>query len=117
MSTENDNVTDVPAEAEAAVEAPQGTSDVQEIFDFAKNEVEKIEASEKKSNYHNARRSAYKTIMEMIHPTPPKPKKSKAKAKAAGAGESAGTDAPAVEQPAAATDADTTRVEPIEEGA
>lgn len=84
------NASDVPAEAEAVVEA--GVDDVKDVYDFAKSKVEEINKLPKKSNYHNARRSAYKSIMELIIPTPPKPKKSKGKkaAEGEGSGDAAG---------------------------
>jgi antitoxin component of RelBE/YafQ-DinJ toxin-antitoxin module len=87
-STEN-----VPEEAEAAVEAPVGVTDTDAIIEFLDKEISDINALPKKSNYHNARRSAYKTVRDLISPPPPKPpkvKKSKAKSAAAGAGEAGG---------------------------
>jgi hypothetical protein len=95
MVTETE--TDIPAEGaegaaaeEAAVEAPVGVTDPEAIIGFIDENVAAILAMDKKSNYHNARRSAFMQVRNLIAPPPPKPKKEKkSKAKSAAA---AGTD-------------------------
>lgn len=92
------------------VETPAPAVTVQQILDLCNDKISEIEKLDKKSNYHNARRSTFKAIRDLIQPPPPKPKKEpKAKKAAAGAGE--------VTQPAGATDEDTTRVVPVEDAA
>lgn len=96
-----------------------GVEDVATIAARCKEEIAAIDGLPKKSNYHNARKSAYKAILDLIEPPAPKPVKEKkpkktkeekaaekAEAKAAAA---AGNSTPEVEGE--------TSVEPIEEGA
>ena len=63
--------------AEAPAPAPALTPDLQALVDFIDGEVKTINGLPKKSNYHNARRSAYITIRNLIIPPPPKPEKVK----------------------------------------
>lgn len=65
------------------------TVTTKEVYDYCVEQVAEIEALPKKSNYHNARRSTFKAIKNLISPPPPKPVKEKKepKAKAAAAGE------------------------------
>jgi hypothetical protein len=70
-----------------ATAAPASKVDAQAVADFCQDRIDEIDKLGKKSNYHNARKSAYKSIRDLINPPAPKPekeKKSKAKAKAAG---------------------------------
>lgn len=64
-----------PAETTTAPAQPELTSDLQALVDFIDAEVAAINGLPKKSNYHNARRSAYMTIRNLIIPPPPKPAK------------------------------------------
>ena len=115
MSEANETSTTAPAQ-------PELTSDLQALVDFIDAEVTAINGLPKKSNYHNARRSAYMTIRNLIIPPPPKPEKAPKEPKAPKAPKQTKEEKAAAK--AAATAEHTTPevegetvVTPIEEGA
>src|SRR5262245_21841224 len=60
--------------AEAAPAAPELSEDLKSVVEFLDIKIKEIVDSGKTSNYHNARKSAFKQVRELILPTPPKPK-------------------------------------------
>lgn len=93
LDRERNNI--VSEETNAAVEL---STEAQAIVDAIDVEVGKIDALPKKSNYHNARRAAFKQIRNMIAPPAPKPEKVKAtKGKASGKEAAPATETPEIE--------------------
>jgi len=121
-------VNPVEAPAEAAPEAPVEeaapapaleplSDEMQGMVEYLDGEIAKIEESGKKNNYHNARRSAFKQVRNLILPPPPKPVKAPKEPKppkepkapkAPKAPKGANQPAPTPAQPAASTEGDPT---------
>ena len=74
------------------------SAELQAVVNFCDAKIQEIQESEKKSNYHNARRSAFKQVREMILPTPPKKTKAEIKAEEKAAKEQAAKEAAEAEQ-------------------
>lgn len=84
--------------AEPSTETVELSAEAQAIVDAIDVEVTKIDALPKKSNYHNARRAAFKQVRNMIAPPAPKPEKVKAsKGKASGKEAAPATETPEIE--------------------